>query len=301
MERMCADKEKPIGLLSCKDKKGTNMQFSVLMSVYKNEKVEFFKQALDSVITQTLVPDEIILIRDGEVPEVLQNAIDEYLSKYPKLFTYIPLETNGGLGNALRIGVERAKNEIIARMDTDDICVPNRFEKQMRFMQDNPQVDIVGGNIAEFTDTPERIVDYRIVPSSHEEIEEFIKKRSPFNHMTVVFKKQSVLKANNYQSFYLFEDWYLWLRMYLQGCKFANLDEILVFARTTDMSARRGGWKYYKSCKKLLKFMKKNKIIGFFSYMKSSIIRFCGYVLIPNKLRAWCYKKFLRKDKENIG
>ena len=271
------------------------MKFSVLMSVYKNEKVDFFKQAMDSVLSQTLPPEEIVLIRDGEVYEELQKAIDDYIAKYPELFTYIPLEENQGLGNALKIGVEKARNELIARMDTDDICVSDRFEKQIRFIEENPQVDIVGANIAEFTESPEKIIDYRIVPSSHSEILKFIKKRSPFNHMTVVFRKQRILNAGNYQSFYLFEDWYLWLRMYLSDCKFANLEDTLVHARVSEMASRRGGLKYYKSCKKLLKFMREKKIIGLGGYVKASIIRFCGYVLIPNKLRAWCYKKFLRK------
>ena len=271
------------------------MKFSVLMSVYKNEKVNFFKQAMDSVLSQTLPPEEIVLIRDGEVYEELQKAIDDYIAKYPELFTYIPLEENKGLGNALMLGVEKARNELIARMDTDDICVPDRFEKQIRFMEENPEIDIAGANIAEFIDKLENIIDYRVVPSTHEQIIDLMKSRNPFNHMTVVFRKQSILNAGNYQSFYLFEDWYLWLRMYLQGCKFANFEECLVNARVSEMAAHRGGLKYYKSCKKLLKFMRKNKIIGWVGYLKANIIRFCGYVLIPNKLRAWCYKKFLRK------
>ena len=242
-----------------------------------------------------LYPDEIILIRDGVVYEELQTVIDGYIEKYPKLFTYIPLEENQGLGNALKIGVERARNELIARMDTDDICVPDRFEKQIRFMEKNPQIDIVGANISEFMETPENVIDYRIVPSSNEDIIHFIKKRSPFNHMTVMFRRSVILRVGNYQSFYLFEDWYLWLRMYLQNCKFANVEDVLVYARVTNMAKRRGGLKYYKSCKKLLKFMGKNKIIGWLGYLKACAVRFCGYVLIPNKLRAWCYKKFLRK------
>lgn len=276
------------------------MKFSVLMSVYKNEKVEFFKQAMDSVLSQTLPPEEIVLIRDGAVYEELQKAIDEYIERYPELFTYVPLEENQGLGNALRIGVEKARNELIARMDTDDICVPDRFEKQIRFMEENPQVDIVGANIAEFTEMPENIIDYRTVPSIHEQIIDLMKSRNPFNHMTVVFRKQRVLNVGNYQSFYLFEDWYLWLRMYLSNCKFANIEKVLVYARVSEMAARRGGLKYYKSGKKLLKFMRKNKIIGWFGCLKARIIRFCGYVLIPNKLRAWCYKKFLRRNEGTV-
>lgn len=271
------------------------MPFSVLMSVYKNEKVEFFQQAMDSVLTQTVLPEEIILIRDGEVYAELQTAIDEYVEKHPNLFTYIPLEKNGGLGNALRLGVEKSRNELIARMDTDDICVPDRFEKQLEYFNENPEADIVGGNVAEFAEMPSKVIDYKVVPTTHQEICNFVKKRSPFNHPTVMFKKTSVLNAGNYQSFYLFEDWYLWIRMYLNGCKFANLNETLLYFRVLNMAKRRGGMKYYKSCKKLLRFMKENKIIGAMAYHKACFVRFCGYVLCPNGLRAWFYKKFLRK------
>ena len=274
------------------------MDFSVLMSVYKNETPENFTVAMESVINQTAKPNEIVLIRDGQVPENLQAVIDGFLSNYPEIFTYIPLEENGGLGNALRLGLERCRNELVARMDTDDICVPDRFERQLQCFSDDPELDLVGGNIEEFLNSPDKVVSKRIVPFTDQEIKKTIKNRNSFNHMTVMFKKSSVLKAGNYQPFYLFEDWYLWLRLYLNGCKFKNLDCTLCKVRISGMAARRGGYKYFKSCKKLLKFMKKNKIIGLFSYIKSCTVRFCGYVLIPNKMRAWAYKKFLRK---NVG
>lgn len=270
------------------------MKFSVLMSVYKNEQVQFFEQAMNSVLNQSERPDEIILIRDGQVPEALQASIDGYLADYPDLFTYIPLEKNGGLGNALRIGVERSRNELIARMDTDDVCIAERLKKQIACFEEDPDLDMVGGNIAEFTSTPEEITSIRRVPSEHAEIVERMKSRCPFNHQTVMYKKSAVLKAGNYEHFYLLEDWYLWLKMYLSGCRFKNLDENLCSVRVLGMANRRGGMKYYKSYKKLLQFMRKNKIIGVFGYIKSSVIRFIGYVLIPNKMRAWAYKKFLR-------
>lgn len=275
------------------------MKFSVLMSVYKNEKVDFFKEAMNSVLSQTVKPEEIVLIRDGEVYEELQTAIDEYIQKYPAIFTYIPLEKNGGLGNALRIGVEKARNELIARMDTDDISTPNRFEKQLGKFEEDPDLDMVGGDIFEFTVSPQEINSVRKVPSSHKEIVERLKTRSPFNHVTVMFKKSAVLKAGNYQDFYLFEDWYLWIRMYLNGCRFANVPENFCFVRVEGMANRRGGMKYYKSCKKLLKYMKKQSLINNFQYMKIKLIRFVGYVLIPNNLRAWCYKKFLRNNQHS--
>ena len=273
------------------------MQFSVLMSVYKNEQVNFFKQAIDSIINQTVPPNEIVLVRDGIVGEQLQEAIDQYLETYPTLFTYIPLEENGGLGNALRLGLTYCHYELVARMDTDDISVPDRFERQLEFLKNNPDIDIVGGNISEFTNNPNEIVDYRIVPQSHEDISLYLKSRSPFNHVTVMFKKQAVLDAGNYEHFYLFEDWYLWVKMYLSGVKFANINTVLVNVRISDMANRRGGMKYYHSCVKLLKFMKNNRVIGFGKYIKTRIVRFCGYVLLPNKMREWAYKKLLRNNK----
>lgn len=271
------------------------MQFSVLMSVYKNEKTEYFKQAIDSVIHQTMPPTEIVLVRDGMVYDELQEAINQYLEAYPNLFTYIPLEENGGLGKALRTGLLQCKYDLVARMDTDDICVSDRFEKQLAVFANNPMVDMVGGNIAEFAESIEVILDYRCVPYTDEAIKERVKSRSPFNHVTVMFKKEAVLKAGNYEPFYLFEDWYLWIRMFLSGCTFGNLNEVLVYVRICGMSARRGGMKYFKSCKKLLQFMRQNGIISRVEYLKSGFIRFNGYVVCPNKVRELAYKKLLRE------
>lgn len=276
------------------------MNYSVLMSVYKNEKVEYFKEAIDSLLNQTVKPDQIVLVRDGAVYEELENTIKEYVDKHSDIFTYLPLEENGGLGKALGYGLPYCRNELVGRMDTDDICVPDRFEKQLACFENDPELDIVGGNISEFLGSPDQIVQYRVVYQTHDEIANDLKGRSPFNHVTVMFKKDSVLKAGNYQSFYLFEDWYLWIRMYLSGCKFANINDVLVNVRIFDMSARRGGRKYYKSCKTLLKFMKKNKLIGLYAYTKIKTVRYIGYVLLPNKLRAFLYKKMLRKKTNGL-
>ena len=272
------------------------MKYSVLMSVYKNETVAFFNTAVESLLSQTVPPDEIVLVRDGRVYEELQAAIDGYVTRYPALFTYLPLEENGGLGKALGYGLPHCRNEIVGRMDTDDICLPDRFEKQLDFLASHPEVDIVGGNISEFMGNPEEIVDYRTVPQSHEEIVEYLKSRSPMNHVTVAFRKSAVLKAGSYENFYLFEDWYLWVRLYLDGAKFANLDDVLVNVRVLDMAKRRGGMKYYRSCKRLLKFMKDKGVIGFGAYTETKVVRFCGYVLLPDGLRKWAYQKFLRND-----
>ncbi len=273
-----------------------NMKYSVLMSVYKNEKANFFAQAVDSLLNQTVAPDQIVLVRDGEVYSELQETIDRYVNGYPDIFTYLPLDENGGLGKALRYGLEYCRNELVGRMDSDDISVPYRFERQLEFMSNNPDVDIVGGNISEFVSDPAVVADYRIVPQTNDEISAYLKKRNPFNHMTVMFKRSSVEKSGSYEDFYLFEDYYLWVRMYIAGVVFANIDEILVNVRIGDMSSRRGGMRYYRSCARLLKYMRKNHIIGFVDEVKQSTVRFCGYVLLPNKMREWAYKRFLRKN-----
>lgn len=273
------------------------INYSVLMSVYKNEKVAYFEQAMDSILNQTVRPEQIVLVRDGLVNEELQEAIDKYVSAYPEMFTYLPLEQNGGLGNALRHGLPYCRNELVGRMDTDDISVPDRFERQLAFMAENPDVDIVGGNISEFSRAPENITAYRLVPETHEEIVERLKSRSPFNHVTVMFKKSALEKAGSYEDFYRYEDWYLWIKMYLSGAKFANINAILINVRVFDMVNRRGGMKYYRGCVQVLKYMKKNRMIGFLKYIKICVIRFCGYVLLPNKLREWAYKKFLRDNR----
>ena len=275
------------------------MNYSVLMSVYKNERVEYFIQAVDSLLNQTILPEQIVLVRDGSVYEELQNAIDRYVNDYPDVFTYLPLDQNGGLGKALRYGLTYCRNELIGRMDTDDISVSNRFEKQLEFMKNNPDVDIVGGNISEFTNEPAEIVDYRIVPQTHEDICLYLKSRSPFNHVTVMFMRSAWEEAGSYESFYLFEDWYLWVKMHLMGAQFANINVVLVNVRISDMANRRGGMKYYRSCAKLLRFMKENSVIGLGKYFKMKTVRFCGYVLLPNKMREWVYKKFLRNNQHS--
>lgn len=272
------------------------MKYSVLMSVYKNEKVDFFVQSIESLLLQTVVPDQIVLVRDGEVYEELQSAIDRYVNEYPDVFTYLPLEQNGGLGNALRYGLTYCRNELVGRMDSDDVSVPNRFELQLNFMKNDPAVDVVGGNISEFFDNLDNVVDYRIVPQTHEDISAYLQNRNPFNHMSVMFKKSTLEEVNSYEDFYLFEDYYLWIKMYLHGAKFANINEVLVNVRISDMSSRRSGIKYYKSCSELLKYMKNNGVISNSKYIKQSAVRFCGYVLLPNNVREWAYKKFLRKE-----
>lgn len=273
------------------------MQFSVLMSVYKNEKTEYFIQAVDSVLNQTLIPSEIILMRDGPVPDEMQRTIDGYINgEYGYLFSYYPLKKNHGLGNALKIGVEKAKYEYVARMDTDDIAEPNRFELQVKYMEENPDISVCGGQIYEFIGCKDNVIGKREVPLEHREIARFMKNRNAFSHMTVMFRKRDVIDAGNYIEMYLVEDYYLWCRMLACGYRFGNLSEILVYARTgEDMYQRRGGYKYYLSWKALEDFKFKNQMINRVDYVSALSMRFVVHVLMPNRLRGAVFKRFARK------
>lgn len=269
--------------------------FSVAISVYKNDNPLYFDRALESITDkQTIKPDEIVLVVDGPVPDKTNKVIEKYSQRYN--FKTIRLETNGGLGNALKIATENCSNELIARMDSDDISKENRFELQLRFLDDNPNVEIVGGNISEFIGNENNIVSYRVVPTSDAELKKYIKKRCPFNHMTVMYRKKSIMSAGGYLNWHYNEDYYLWLRMYLNSSIFANMDTILVNVRTgNEQIARRGGKKYFKSEVGIQKYMLKNRIIVFPTYLANVFKRLVIQILLPNKLRAYLYKKIIRK------
>ena len=273
------------------------MDFSVCMSVYKNDKTVFVAEALDSILNQTVRPSEIVLIVDGVVPPELKMLLCEYEINHKELFRIIWLPENKGLGNALNIAIKESKYELIARMDSDDIAVSNRFEKQLKYFEENPSLSIIGGAITEFIGTPDNVVGRRICPLENEAIKKYMKRRCGFSHMTVMFRKSEVLRAGNYQDWFWNEDYYLWIRMQQIGCVCANLPDILVNVRVgKDMYQRRGGWKYFKSEAKLQKYMLENKMISIYRFIYNVSIRFAVQVLMPNTIRGWIFRKFARKQ-----
>lgn len=276
---------------------GEHIPFSVAMSVYKNDSPIFLDRALESITRkQTVLPDEIVLLVDGPVPEQVNAVIEKYLSEY-KRFKIIRLIENKGLGNALKIAVENSSNELIARMDSDDVSLEDRFEQQLEFFKQNQNVDIVGGDITEFIEDESNIVGKRTLPKQDKEIKKYMKTRCAMNHVSVMYKKSALLRVGNYQDWTWNEDYYLWIRMLQSHCIFANTGTILVNVRVgEDMYRRRGGWKYFKSEAKLQRYMRKNKIIGLGTYVMNVIKRFIVQVLLPNKLRGWVFKKFARES-----
>lgn len=274
----------------------THTPFSVAISVYKSDDPKFFDRALFSITEmQTIKPDEIVLVVDGPVCEELNRVIEKYERLY-SIFHIIRLEKNGGLGNALKIAVESSKYDLIARMDSDDVSLPTRFEQQLRYFEEHPEVDIVGGDITEFIGDESNIVGKRVVPKSNEEIREYMRRRCAFNHMSVMYKRNAVQGAGGYQDWFYNEDYYLWIRMWLNHAVFANTGSILVNVRVgKEMYQRRGGWKYFKSEAKLQSFMLKKGVIRVPRYLVNVSERLILQVLMPNKVRGWVFRTFARQ------
>lgn len=272
-------------------------KFSVCTSVYKNDKPEFVRVALDSMLLhQGVSPDEIVLVKDGPVPFELSRLLFEYKDKYGDVLNIINLEKNGGLGNALKLGVEHAKYDIIARMDSDDICMPDRFEKQLAYLETHPECDIVGGQMTEFVGNPNSIVGRREVPLMNDDIYKYMRGRCGLNHVTVMFRKNAVMRAGNYKDWFWNEDYYLWVRMMIKGCHFANLPDVLVNVRSgADQYQRRGGMRYFKSEVGIQNLMRNNGLISWPRYYFNVVARWGVQVAMPNWLRGFVFQKLFRK------
>lgn len=275
-----------------------NKKFSVLLSVYKNEKPEYLRRAIESIyFDQTLKPNEIVLVEDGPLTIELYNTIEKLKIKLESILKIVKLERNSGLGVALNKGILKCENELIARMDTDDIAYPSRFEKQIEYMISNPKIDILGSYMAEFVDSTENIICIKDAPIKN--IENYMKYRDPVNHPTVILKKSKVLEAGNYQEILLNEDSYLWRRMLVKGAQFYNLSEPLLYFRVSnDTYKRRGGIKYIKAewilQKKYLDLSVINRKEFLINIITKAIVR-----ILPNQIRKVIYLKLLRKAREN--
>lgn len=270
--------------------------FSVLMSLYIKEKPEYFCQCMESVLRQTVLPDEIVIVKDGPLTAELENTLAEYVAADPELYTIVPLEKNVGLGLALAEGILHCRNELVARMDTDDISADDRFEKQLCAFADHPEIDICGGQIAEFEGSIDNIVARRTVPTDHASIVRYQKRRDAFNHVTVMFKKSAVLRAGNYQSALLMEDTMLWANMIMAGAQCMNLEDTLVFVRVgADMFERRGGWKYFLKYKEGRKKVYDTGFISRWDYDYTLMVQLV-VALMPQKLRGFVFKKILHRE-----
>lgn len=271
------------------------MWYSVLMAVYTKDKEDYFGQAIESIQAQTLPTDDFVLVCDGPLNQGLDDIIAAKQREMGATLTVVRLDQNCGLGKALNEGIKHCKNELVARMDSDDISYPDRCEKQVEVFRKHPEVSICSGTVEEFTEKPNIVDAKRILPKKNSEIIEFAKSRNPFNHPCVMYKKSAVEAVGSYQDFYLLEDYYLWIRMLMAGYQGYNIQESLLHMRAgPDMYMRRAGWKYAETQVKLFQFMRSEGFITRGQFIKSCTIR-CGSALAPNWLRKFMFEKALRK------
>ena len=266
-------------------------KYSVLMSLYVKEKPEYLRLAIDSMLNQTVKPDEIIIVEDGP----LNDALYEVLESYAPHITRVRNEKNLGLGLALNVGLEACRNELVARMDTDDISKPDRCEKQLKKFEERPELAIVGAWVDEFTESPEQVVSTRAVPTDSDAIYQFAKKRSAFNHPAVMYRKSKVLAQGGYADLKRNQDVDLFGRMLFAGNKAENIGEALLWFRSNDdLAKRRKSWENTRSyIDTIRRFWK----MGYSSFADFAVIAVAqtGMYLMPVKLQHWVYKTFLRK------
>lgn len=271
-----------------------NREFSVLMSIYIKEKPEYVRECFESLLNQTIKADEWVVVEDGPLSMEMYKVLDEYEERYPTLLKRVTLTQNRGLGLALREGILHCSNELVARMDTDDIARNDRFEKQLAEFEKIGNLDICGSHIIEFEGNVENKLSERRVPIEHDDIAKYQKQRSAFNHMTVMYKRSAVLRAGNYEHAPLMEDDLLWVNMLKAGCNCMNIDDYLVYARTGKaMIARRGGFSYLKKYISGRKKILETDYISKWDYYKTIGIQFI-VALVPSKIRLFIFMKLLR-------
>ena len=271
------------------------LKFSVLMTIYKNENPKFLDISFKSIWDdQVLKPNQIIIVLDGSIPNRLKNVVNKWKEKTESIMQIHELEKNIGLGDALGYGINFCTHEFVARMDTDDISMPNRFYRQMKYLQNNKDIDILGSSAIEFIEDTQSIRGVRRVPTNHNDIVNSSKYRNPFNHPSVIYRKEKVLQAGGPKKFTDFDDYFLWIRMININAKCANIYEPLIYMRANENQAkRRGGLAYLKNELSFFKYLLKSKNINYFEFFVNILIRI-PIRLIPSRLRYYLYK-FLRK------
>ncbi len=263
------------------------MKYSVLMSVYYSDNPAYLKTAIISVLCQTVKPDEIVLVCDGPLTEQLDAVIEDY----QKELCVVRLKENQGLGEAMNIGLRHCSNELIARMDSDDISLPDRCERQLRAFDEDSELGIISGTIEEFSEQTGEVMQKRRLPCAHADIVAFSKRRCPFNHPAVMYKKSAVAAAGGYSEKYHFnEDYDLWFRMLKNGTKSRNLSDVLVRMRVSDDSyKRRGGREYAEMSLRFYAHMRKSGWISRKDYLLSALPQ-ATVCFLPNGMRKSVYR-----------
>ena len=277
-------------ILPKKDKGGITITYSVLMSVYHKEQPMFLEESLQSILNQTIPTDDFVLVCDGPLTNELDDVINGMQSKFGDVLHVVRLPQNGGLGNALNHGLKFCKNELVARMDSDDVSRPDRCEKQLHVFRSNQNISLSSGTVSEFDSDIHSPTGKRQLPISNEEIISFSRKRNPINHPCTMFKKSAVIESGGYkETFHLFEDYYLWVRMLQHHFMAYNLPDVLLDMRTpSDMYMRRGGKEYAKDMLRFHEWMKETGWTTNTDYITGAWPHAIVCVL-PNKMRKAVY------------
>lgn len=265
------------------------------MSVYHKENPKFLDRAMKSIWSeQTLKPSDIVLVKDGKLTDELNAVIDSWKDTLGDVLNVVALEQNVGLGDALAIGIKQCKFELVARMDSDDISLKDRFKTQVKVFKKYSDIDVCSGWIEEFNNDENNICGYRKLPQTHREIYKFAKHRSPINHPCVMFKKSAVLSSGNYEKMLFFEDYYLWVKMLLNGYKFYNIQGVLLkFRSGHNQLLRRCGFGYAVYEFKFHLAIYRLGFLSFFQFGLSAVFKFIAR-LLPIQILKIIYK-ILRK------
>jgi glycosyltransferase involved in cell wall biosynthesis len=273
--------------------KEQNMDYSVLLTVYKSDNPEYFRLSLESMVKQTAPSNDIVVVKDGPVPELIQKVIDEMQVACPAIHP-LQLEKNMGLGLALNEGLKACKNELIARMDSDDISLPERCSKQLALFEADQSLDIVGCPVKEFVGTPDNIVGKRDVPLDNEAIHKYNRRRDPFNHPTVMYRKSKVMKFGPYGNYRKNQDTDLWIKLLSNGCKAANCPEcLLMFRFDKETYKKRKSWINTKSLIEIRKNAWKKGYCSLVDYIFVACVQL-GIYILPGRFQKFVYTKLLR-------
>lgn len=265
------------------------MKFSVLLSVYHKERPAYLDEALHSIWDgQSLKPDQVVLVSDGPLTEALDSVVARWVEQLGGCLTLMRLPRNLGLAGALNAGLTQCRHDVVARMDTDDIALPERFARQVAFLSAHPEVDVASAWIEERDDSMQTMHCLKKLPATHEELVGFSRTRNPISHPVVIFRKRAVLAVGGYPEVFP-EDYALWSLMMVKGYRFANISEVLLYMRTGDDFIGRRGWQFFKGEVKLLKYQKSIGFLKWKDYLLNLGLR-AAIRLPPAGVRRMLYR-----------
>lgn len=270
--------------------------FSVLMTVYDKEQPAFLDRSLQSVEEQTVSPDQIVVVTDGPLTPELDRVLDRHQDMVGDKFRVVRLPKNIGRGRASQAGIDVITTEWIARMDSDDVCLSDRFEKQIEAIIAHPQVAVVGGYVLEFAEDEDNIVGKRKVPLTNDDIRDYAKYRNPINNPAVMFKRELLPAIGGYPAMNILEDYDLWVRFIANGYELMNLPEYLVKMRVgSGMYSRRGGMDFLKTYIKMKRKWRQMGVGDRKSELTSNVMMTVN-TLLPDQVRKFVYQKILHKN-----